>query len=76
MMLACCSHGVNVSGSSSLSLFSQSIVLPTSFTSSTAAIVTLYRSLKGGGVTQSLELFCWYLMFQLREQKNGERKRL
>ena len=49
MMLECCSHGVNVSASSPLSLFSHtvssSIVLPTSSTSSTAAIVTLSTSL-------------------------------
>lgn len=45
MMLECCSHGGNVSASSPLSLFSltgsSSIVLPTSFNSSAAAIVTL-----------------------------------
>lgn len=48
MMLECCSHGGNVSASSPLSLFSltgsSSIVLPTSFNSSAAAIVTLYLS--------------------------------
>lgn len=58
MMLACCSHGVNVSASSSLSLFSLSIVLPTSFTSSTAAIVTLSTAFsKPEGLLKVLSFF-------------------
>lgn len=73
MMLACCSHGVNVSVSSSLSLFSHkgfsSIVLPTSSTSSTAAIVTLSKSQR---LLKVLSFFlCW-----TKEKKKRKRIRI